>query len=247
MARPIGAWIRASRRRRRPRRAGAPRGRRSSSGCPSRRRRQRASAGPRPGRDVELLVVGEHADRRRLVDGSVRRNRSGHSDDELVGLGEALRRDEARPRVTDRDAVAEQLADSDERGSVVDRAEDVEGWPRRESHGRRPACRRDRRALSPRASRRATGVGAFVEPLCARGLAARGHRQAPRVGPPARPRRAQARARCRGRRSGSRPCRRRRPTSKASSWAIPYSRSRAGAPSSTSCASRITDGSTRRP
>ena len=51
--------------------------------------------------------------------------------DELVGVREALAREEHGARVADGDAVAELLADRHERGDVVAGAEEVEVGPRR--------------------------------------------------------------------------------------------------------------------
>jgi MoxR-like ATPase len=78
------------------------------------------------------VVVREHADRRSLVDGCRREEAVRPLDDELVHVREALGRHEPCARVADRGAVAEEPAEPRERGSVVDRAEDVHRGPRGE-------------------------------------------------------------------------------------------------------------------
>ncbi len=83
-------------------------------------------------RDVELVVVGEDADRRALVHGRVPQELVRPRDDEVVHVGEALLGDELRARVADGDAVAEEAADRRDGGGVVDGAEDVHVRPRRE-------------------------------------------------------------------------------------------------------------------
>ena len=76
--------------------------------------------------DVELEVVGHHADRRARVDRGALEEPVGPLVGELVGVGEALAGQEHPARVADRDAVAEQLAERDERRDVVAGAEEVE-------------------------------------------------------------------------------------------------------------------------
>src|SRR4051812_32971749 len=79
------------------------------------------------GGHVELGVVGEHADRRAGVDRRGLEELVGPPRDQLVGVREALGRDEDRARVADRDAVAQELADRAQRRGEVDGAEDVHG------------------------------------------------------------------------------------------------------------------------
>ena len=80
---------------------------------------------------VELEVVRHQADRRARIDRRAREELVGPVVGQLVGVREALAREEDLARVADGDAVAELLAERDERGDVVARAEEVEVRPRR--------------------------------------------------------------------------------------------------------------------
>ena len=202
-------------------------------------------------RNVELLVVG--AARRSPSSqstGAPRRNAVGPVDDELVGLREARGRDEPGAGVADRDAVPQQLADARQRRGVVDRAEDVTSAVAAGASARTPRRRRHRRARSRRP--RAVGQPEPSEPswshcspmLSPLAVMAR----TPPAGRTGRPRRGAGRASCRARRSGSRPCRRTRARPRAaSSSAMPYSRTRAGAAVQHLLRLLITAGSTQPP
>ena len=106
-------------------------------------------------RNVELVVVSEDDDGRRVVGRNLGERLLGPLDDDLVGARQALGRRELRPRVGDDRPPAEQLRRSAHRLRGVDRAVDE----RAAAAGRR----------SPRtpSRRRARGCGS-----CARGSAA---------------------------------------------------------------------------
>jgi hypothetical protein len=119
------------------------------------------------------VVVREDADDRPLVHGRVGEELVGPLDDELVHVRETLRRDELRPRVAHRDAVAEVAADGSERSGVVDGAEDVHVRARCERGDEELSLRRVDDAVLPAGEqgRRRAVVVEGDEPLGARVVA----------------------------------------------------------------------------
>ena len=142
-------------------------------------------AGGRPERDlqdrhVELVVVGQHADRRALVDRRAREEAVRPLDDELVDVGEALARHELFARVADGHMETEEAADRRDRSRVVDGAEDVHPRSWRErldedvfvSYPNECALAAGEE-LARRAVESTVGLGIPEDELLAAGLAAR--------------------------------------------------------------------------
>ena len=138
------------------RRAAGPSGRRGCAATPSRRRRRpRQPQRHLEQRDVELRVVGEHADHGARVErarlGLRRQVAVRPVDDDLVGGREPRRRREHRAGVAHRDPVAEERSLLRDGGGEVDRAEHQHARARRVAGRRRPPC--PRRGAARRARR----------------------------------------------------------------------------------------------
>ena len=237
--------------RRRLRRAAAPRGPRSSPCCPSRRCRRRASrsaaisAGTSNfGSCVSTQMTVRGVDRR------AREEAVGPLDDELVRLGEPLRRDEGGARVADGDAVAEQLADARERTrhGRSRRRRTSPGAAERVHEHRLALDVRRARSRPPRRRRATAPAGCSCSSLVADPLA--GGDDVSAAGRSSATARASARDEGRVERCDQDPDRAAAGEADLERRRRRRSRTRAAArapPSSTSCASRITAGSTQPP